>query len=271
HGSGRLDLAKAIASPDNPLTSRVLVNRVWMHHFGEPLVSTPSDFGARSTPPSHPELLDWLAWNFMQDGWSLKKLHRHIIHSQTYQQAGVDRPECRKIDPENKLLWRMHRRRLDFEAMRDAYLAVSGRLDLKVGGRPVDIVNDPKNARRSVYAFVDRQTLPNLFRAFDFASPDQSAERRPLTTVPQQALFGLNSPFLIEQAKALAARTESETDGARVVALYRLVFARSADRAEMEAGLQFVAEVEKAGGRPLTPWQQYAQVLSLTNEFLFVD
>ncbi|MCI0638002.1 MAG: PSD1 and planctomycete cytochrome C domain-containing protein [Gemmataceae bacterium] len=271
YGSGRLDLAKAIASPDNPLTSRVLVNRVWMHHFGEPVVSTPSDFGARSTPPSHPELLDWLAWNFMQDGWSLKKLHRHIVHSQVYQQASVDRPECRKIDPENKLLWRMHRRRLDFEAMRDAYLAVSGRLDLKMGGRPVDIVNDAKNARRSVYAFVDRQTLPNLFRAFDFASPDQSAERRPLTTVPQQALFGLNSPFLIEQAKALAARTESQKAEDRVDALYRLVFARSADRGEVDSGLRFVADAEKGGGQQLTAWQQYAQVLLLTNEFLFVD
>src|SRR5271166_4829892 len=136
HGSGRLDLARSITAADNPLTSRVIVNRVWMHHFGEPLVSTPSDFGARSNPPSHPELLDDLAARFMQAGWSLKDLHRQIVLSSTYQQASLDRPDCRRIDPENRLLWRFNRRRLDLEAMRDTLLAVSGRLDLAMRGRP---------------------------------------------------------------------------------------------------------------------------------------
>src|SRR5437763_9219949 len=120
-----------------------------MHHFGGPLVSSPSDFGVRSTPPSHPELLDWLAAKFMEDGWSLKTLHRHIVLSATYQQASFDRPEARKIDPENRLYWRANRRRLDLEAMRDALLVAAGRLDRTIGGRPVDIVNDAKNARRT--------------------------------------------------------------------------------------------------------------------------
>ncbi|MBI3822796.1 MAG: PSD1 domain-containing protein [Planctomycetes bacterium] len=271
HGSGRLDLAKAIASPDNPLTARVIVNRVWMHHFGEPLVSSPSDFGARSTPPSHPELLDWLAWTFIQDGWSLKKLHRRIVQSATYQQASLDREDARKIDPENRLYWRAHRRRLDLESMRDSLLVIAGRLDRTAGGRPVDIVNDAKNARRTVYGMIDRQSLPGLFRAFDFAVPDLSVERRPMTTVPQQALFGLNSAFMTEQAKALAARTEKLAAVARVRELYRLVYARDANAIEVEIGLRFLGAPAGSEQSKLTPWQQYAQVLLLTNEMMFVD
>src|SRR5439155_26960960 len=173
HGSGRLDLARAITAPDNPLTTRVIVNRVWMHHFGEPLVSTPSDFGVRSTPPTHSELLDYLARTFQhEDGWSLKRLHRRILLSHTYQQASFDRPECRKIDPDNRLLWRAHRRRLDFESMRDMLLAVAGRLDRKMGGRTVDVAGDPLNRRRTGYGKVGRQDVPGLFRGFDFAVPD---------------------------------------------------------------------------------------------------
>ena len=192
-GSGRLDLARAITAPENPLTARVIVNRVWMHHFGEPMVSTPSDFGTRSTPPTHPELLDYLASRLQQDGWSLKSLHRLIMLSATYQQASFDQPECRQRDPENRLLWRFPRHRIDLEAMRDRLLFVSGRLDHSRGGRPVDVANDPKNGRRTIYGLVDRQSLPSVFRAFDFASPDQSTERRPRTTVPQQALFSMNA------------------------------------------------------------------------------
>ena len=208
HGSGRLDLARAITAADNPLTSRVIVNRVWMHHFGEPLVSTPSDFGTRSNPPTHPDLLDDLAARFIQSGWSLKNLHRLILLSSTYQQASLDRPDCRSIDPENRLLWRFNRRRHDLEAMRDTLLAVSGRLDLAMRGRPVDVVNDPKITRRTVYGLVDRQSLPAVFRAFDFANPDLSSERRHRTTVPQQALFSMNAPLVIELARALPSRPE---------------------------------------------------------------
>jgi hypothetical protein len=275
HGSGRLDLARAITAPDNPLTSRVLVNRVWMYHLGEPLVSTPSDFGTRSTPPTHPALLDYLAWTFQKEGWSLKKLHRLIVLSRTYQQASFDRPGCRQIDPEDRLLWRAHRQRLDLEAMRDSLLAIAGRLDPQRGGRPVDIVNNPLCRRRTVYGLVDRQSLPGMYRAFDFAVPDASVERRPQTTVPQQALFGLNSPFMMEQAKALAARPEvagAATPEQRVAALYGLVLMRSPEPAEVQSALRFVTEVEAGGrGSQLTAWQQYAQVLLLTNEMMFVD
>jgi hypothetical protein len=278
HGSGRLDLAKAITAPDNPLTSRVLVNRVWMHHFGEPLVETPSDFGKRSSPPSHPELLDFLALKFQQEGWSLKKLHRLLMLSNTYQQASFDRPECRRTDPGNRLLWRMNRQRLDLEEMRDTLLAVSGRLENQLGGRPVNVAGDAGNRRRTVYGLVDRQSLPGLYRAFDFASPDQSAERRLQTTVPQQALFGMNGPFVLEQARALAARpevTRQPDDAARVAVLYRLALGRVPTAEEVKMARVFVNDADKSSSPKdqshLDRWQQYAQVLLMTNELMFVD
>ena len=284
HGSGRLDLARAIASRDNPLTARVFVNRVWMNHFGDPLVQSPSDFGVRATPPTNPELLDYLASTFMADNWSIKNLHRRIVLSAAYQQSSADRPECRRIDPENRLAWRFNRQRLDMEAMRDSMLAVSGRLDPTLFGRPVDIVGDPRCGRRTIYGLVDRQHLPGFHRAFDFANPDQSAERRPLTTVPQQALFAMNSPFMLEQARTLATRPQvagrlSPTD--RVESLYQLVFARRPDEAETELALRFVdaaqadaartAAKDKDATAKLDPWAQYAQVLLASNEFMFVD
>jgi hypothetical protein len=278
HGSGRLDLAKAITAPENPLTARVIVNRVWMHHFGEPLVENPSDFGFRTGPPTHPELLDYLATTLQRDGWSLKKLHRLLVLSAAYQRVSFDRPECRRVDPDNRLLWRFNRRRLDLEAMRDTLLAVSGRLDRRMLGRPVDAAGDPRNARRTVYGLVDRQSLPGLYRSFDFASPDQSAERRPRTTVPQQALFGMNAPFLLEQARSLMARPEiaQESDPVRrVTVLYRRVLCRQPDAGEVRLALDFVAAAGKSrhqpGGSRLEPWQQLAQVLLLTNETMFVD
>jgi hypothetical protein len=273
HGSGRLDLARAITDRDNPLTARVIVNRVWMHHFGEPLVSTPSDFGTRSTPPSHPELLDFLADRLRQEGWSLKALHRLLVLSKTYRQSSSDRPDCRKVDPENRLIWHVPRRRLDMEAMRDTLLLVAGRLDGRMGGRAVDVAGDPLNRRRTVYGLIDRQSLPAMFRAFDFASPDQSAERRPRTTVPQQALYSMNAPFVIEQARALAARPDVGAAGStedRIGALYRATLARSATPDELRAAARFVA-TEASGRSTLSRWDQLAQVLLMTNEFLFVD
>jgi hypothetical protein len=230
------------------------------------------------SPPSHPELLDYLAAWLMREGWSLKKLHRQLLLSATYQQASIDRPACRDIDPDNRLLWRMQRRRLDLEEMRDSLLAVSGRIEQRMGGRPVDVAGDPHNRRRTVYGLVDRQSLPGLFRAFDFASPDQSAERRPRTTVPQQALFGMNSPFVHAQARALAARPEmaaAPDRAGRIAALYRLVFGRGPEAEEVRLGLAFLdaAEASNQGSEKskLTPWEQYAQVVMLSNEFMFVD
>src|SRR5258708_7188706 len=227
-----MELAQAIASPSNPLTARVIVNRVWMHHFGKGLVATPSDFGARGAPPTHPELLDYLAATFIEEGWSLKRLHRRLLLSNAWQQASDDRSEGLKIDPENRWLWKMNRHRMQFEPMRDALLAVAGRLDPTLGGRPVDLYARPFPTRRGVYGFIDRQDLPGTFRVFDFASPDVSTPMRPQTTVPQQALFAMNSPLVVEQAKALAARAEvaqASDTSARIQALYRLIFARAAD------------------------------------------
>jgi mono/diheme cytochrome c family protein len=273
-GSGRLDLAKAIADPNNPLTARVFVNRVWAQHFGKGLVGTPSDFGVRSDPPTHPELLDHLADRFVKDGWSVKKLHRLMLLSDTYRQRSDDRPECVKADPENRLVWKFNRQRLDLEALRDGMLAVAGRLDTTIGGPAVDLLAAPFVLRRTVYGFIDRQNLPGLFRTFDFASPDTHAPQRYSTTVPQQALFLMNSPFAVEQAKAVAARPEvvgvSEPP-ARVDALYRLLYGRAPTGDEVEMGVRFVSEASPAPETKLTPWEQYAQVLLLANEFAFVD
>jgi hypothetical protein len=273
HGSGRLELANVIASPSNPLTARVIVNRVWMQHFGEPLVATPSDFGKRIAAPAHADLLDHLTAEFLRGGWSLKKLHRLIMNSRVYQQAaaiGDDISGTR--DHENRWLSRANRQRLSFEAMRDTLLAISGRLELRAGGRPVDIT-DPQSRCRTVFGLVDRQSLPGMFRDFDFASPDQSIERRPRTMVPQQALFSLNSPFVIEQAKGLAARPEivSLTEPSdRVTALYRIALQRNPIPDDLTAAVEFVSS-PKDDSSQLTVWEQLAQVLLSSNELMYVD
>ncbi len=245
NGSGRLEFARAIASTNNPLTARVMVNRVWNYHFGSPLVRTPSDFGTRAEPPTHPELLDHLASSFMANGWSLKKLHKMMMLSSTYQQSSEDNLSKAKLDPANELYWKMNRRRLDFEAMRDTLLSVSAKLDPALGGTAVDITTEPIATRRSVYAFIERQNLPGLFRTFDFASPDATSPQRFYTTVPQQALFLLNSPFIVEQAKGLLSRPEiknARNDDERIEAFYRVAFQRSPDREEAAMAKQFLAD-----------------------------
>jgi hypothetical protein len=251
-GSGRLELARAVASKENPLTARVMVNRVWQYHFGYGLVRTPSDFGARGETPSHPELLDYLAVRFMnEDGWSIKKLHKRLMLSQTYQQSStttaIATADAIAKDPENRLLWRMNPRRLDLEAIRDSLLATSGQLDLTMGGRSVDILAQPFVPRRTVYAFIDRQNVPGMFRTFDLASPDATSSQRFSTSVPQQALFMMNSPFIIEQSKRLAARTEvkDQPDAAkRVETLYRVTLGRSPSKDELDLGVKFVSTEE---------------------------
>ncbi len=224
-GSGRLELARAIASRDNPLTARALVNRVWMHHFGTPLVATPGDFGLRSEPPTHPELLDHLAARFMDDGWSIKALHRRIVLSATYRQRSADRPDARAIDPENALYWRMNGRRLDLEATRDALLAVSGRLDGRLGGPPMPGPHRPR--LRPPHALwlhrppqparpVPHLRLPRPQRDQPEARPD---DRR------AQALFLMNHPFAIDAARGVLSRPDvaRERDpDAKVARLYRL-------------------------------------------------
>ena len=282
-GSGRLELAQAIASPQNPLTARVIVNRVWMYYFDAPLVSSPSDFGVRSEAPSHPELLDFLASSLFDGGWSLKDLQRTILRSAVYRQSSVDRPQCHAVDPENRLLWRMNRKRLDFEALRDSLLAASGRMDQAIGGPAAELTATPAMRRRTIYGLIDRQNLPNLFRTFDFASPDTHSPARFTTTVPQQALFMLNSPFLADQVRSLASRQEltsiAEPRG-RIVQLYRIVLGRSPEAQEIELGLSYWRDEDvrsadtdaKPPSEPkLSSWERYVQVLLLSNEFVYVD
>jgi hypothetical protein len=259
-GSGRLELAHSIINPENPLTARVIVNRVWMHHFGSGLVRTPSDFGFRGDPPTHPELLDYLAVRFVESGWSLKTLHRLIMTSAAYRQASADNEGARKIDPENQLLWRMNRRRLEIESLRDSMLAAAGKLDVTMGGVPFPLTALPSAPRRSVYGFIERGRIPGLLSAFDFASPDQHAPMRYVTTVPQQALFFLNSPFVAEQARALVARAEeagAPTAAGKIRSLYRMILAREPEQAEMEASLKFLAQSPEPviQSAPTSPWQ----------------
>jgi len=299
-GSGRLELARAIADPANPLTARVLVNRVWHWHFGRGLVSTPSDFGLRSDPPTHPELLDDLAGRFMASGWSIKTLHRRIMLSNTYQQRSDPRPSALERDPDNRLLWRFNRQRLDFEAMRDSVLAVAGALGPTFGGPPTPITEPAFSTRRTLYGFIDRQNLDGDYRTFDFAAPDATSPRRFVTTVPQQALFLMNSPFLHDQARRLARAIPHESrdashatattpegdpaEGVRV--LYRRVLGRPPEPAELALAIEFIRRQAAAppadstawrlmqtakGKPPLSPWEQLSQVLLLTNEFMFVD
>jgi Protein of unknown function (DUF1553)/Protein of unknown function (DUF1549)/Planctomycete cytochrome C len=271
-GSGRLELARAIADPRNPLTARVLVNRVWQHHFGKGLVTTPSDFGRRSDPPSHPQLLDWLADRFVKGGWSVKQLHRTMLLSATYRQSSSDRPEAVAKDPENRLLWKFNRQRLEFEALRDSMLATAGLLDVSMGGPSVDIVKEPFALRRTVYGYVERQNLPGVFRTFDFANPDMHAPQRLNTTVPQQALYLMNNGFIAHVAKALANRPEvakATAPAERITIIYRLLFGREPRLHEVILGERFVTGFPDAARS--TAWERYAQTLLLTNEFAFVD
>lgn len=270
NGSGRLELARAIGSAGNPLTARVLVNRVWMHHVGAPLVATPGDFGLRSDPPTNPGLLDHLAYTFTHDdAWSMKALHRRIMLSAAYRQSSDDRASARGVDPENRLLWRMNRRRLDFEAIRDATLAASGRLDRTFGGPPVvDVAAPPASpARRTLYGRIDRLNLAGLYRTFDFPDPNATSPMRDETTVPPQALFLMNHPFARTAARALAARPDvaARTDPvAKIGRLYHVLFGRGPTRQEEDLALGFVTSPD--GG-----WERYAQALLLSNEFAFID
>lgn len=273
--SGRLELAEKIASRDNPLTARVLVNRVWMHHFSQPLVDTPSDFGIRCSAPVQRELLDYLASEFMRNGWSIKWLHREIMNSKTYRQSSLSRSDCQTVDPENRLYWRMNRRRLEFEPLRDSVLATTQQIDLKMHGKPIELMVRPLSNRRTIYGLIDRQDLPGLYRVFDLASPDQSAAKRIRTTVPQQSLFMMNSFFMTHQARHLVNTMEGmgELDlPDKVTSLYRTVYQREPTAGEIEIARNFFRTAEpKSGDKNLGPWQRYAQMLLCANEFEFID
>ena len=280
-GSGRLELAERITSRDNPLTARVIVNRVWMHHFGNGLVHTPGDFGLRSEPPSLPELLDWLALEFMEHDWSLKWLHREIMASATWQQSSFSRRPSggaaaveqssnnNPIDPENRLLAQRTAQRLEFEALRDALLAVSGELDPVLGGPAVDLFADPTPPRRTLYGKIDRLDMPNLLRAFDIPTPDSTSPQRDTTTVAAQSLFLMNGPWTRRAAVKLLERPEvrDESDVSRKLdQIYGIVFARSPSDAERELSLQFIGEAPTE-----EVWTELVQALLMSNEFAFVD
>ena len=272
--SGRLELANKIASPNNPLTARVFVNRVWMHHFSKPLVSTPSDFGIRCPPPVQSELLDFLALEFMNNNWSIKQLHKTIMTSDTYCQASKNRDSYDEVDPENRLLWKMNRRRLEFESLRDSMLAVSQQLDARMHGKPEKLFEANQSRRKTIYGEIDRQNLPGIYRVFDLPNPDQSAAKRTRTTVPQQSLFMINSPFVAAQAnhimKELVSNNERQLD--QIKQLYRTLFQREPTPLEIEIGSQYIKSAELSH-RPddLAPLARYAQVLLCTNEFEFID
>jgi hypothetical protein len=263
-GSGRLELAEAIASTDNPLTARVLVNRVWMYHFGEGLVRTPDDLGNQAGMPSHPELLEFLASWFMEDfgvekpAWSLKGLHKAIMLSKAYRQssntafrtASVD---YQKMDPSNSMLWHANVRRLDFESFRDSLLSMAGTLDRKeIGGPSVNITEEPYSFRRSVYGYIDRASMPELLMQFDMANPDQPNTKRTSTIVPQQALFLMNSPFVSGVVQRIVSRPEviqavkgERSTEAGISAVFRIVLQRLPTAAERKLATTFLVKESK--------------------------
>jgi len=331
--SGRLELAQSIASKDNPLTPRVWVNRVWKNLFGEAIVRTPSDFGIRSDKPTHPELLDYLAASLMENGWSTKQLIRSIVLSSTYRQDSKSNPKAMEADPTNEFLWRMNIRRLPFESIRDTLLVVGGNIDLSMGGSPITLDAGEQSSRsaralygsmtlklesaprRTVYGMIDRAALPEMFRTFDFSNPDMSSGERIQTTVPQQALFMMNSPFVAGQVEQLLHRDDFvalKDPEQKIRHLYRLAFQRQPTAQELQISLDFLSQQmladkpvpaepaatvdmsklremskddrkaalarmqaatkgSKDSDKALDAWERYAQVVLLSNEFIFLN
>jgi len=242
-GSGRLELAQAIVNPANPITARVLVNRVWQQHFGKGFVTTPDDLGNQSAPPANPELLDYLALRFMDEGWSIKRLQRLIMLSSVYQESSAANPQGAEADPEDRLQWRFATKPLDFEQMHDSILAIAGTLDLTMGGRSVPIGSEGFATRRAVYAFIDRRNPAEILTQFNFPNPSVPTGKRFETQVPQQQLFLMNSPLVIETARKLTHSEEfmSQTsDELRVATLYLALFQRPPTEAETKLCLGYV-------------------------------
>ncbi|MCI0456857.1 MAG: PSD1 and planctomycete cytochrome C domain-containing protein, partial [Gemmataceae bacterium] len=292
-GSGRLELAGWLTDPDNPLTARVMVNRIWHYHLGKGIVQTPSDFGKQGKPPTHPELLDWLARHFIDGGWSVKALHRLILLSQTYQLSSGDHAANAQVDSNNDFLWQFGRRRLDAEAIRDTLLALSGTLERSPGGphpfpdqttwgftqhNPFKAVYETN--RRSVYLMTQRIQRHPYLALFDGPDTNASTARRVMSTTPLQALYLMNEPFVHAQARRFAARllAERPTDAERIAWAYLLTFGRPATLEEQSHSADYLAGVwEKlqtagvpVGQQALTAWESYARALFLTNEFVYV-
>lgn len=259
NGSGRMELAEAIMDPENPLTARVMVNRIWQHHFIRPIVETPSNFGQMGSRPSNPELLDYLAARFVENKWSIKAMHREIMLSSTYMLSSENVEANAAVDADNRFVWRANWRRLDAESLRDSLLYVSGNLDLTMGGPPVRF-NDSNN-RRAIYGFVSRWKPNPTMTLFDFPLPIQTAEQRNVTNVPVQRLFLMNSAFVETQAKAFAARLSGDQTQ-KVRQAYRILYGRVPDAQELDRALSFLG---KHG------WNEYARVLLNSNELQWVN
>lgn len=271
--SGRLELANKIADPENALTARVFVNRVWGALMGSYLVATPSDFGLQGEAPTHPELLDWLAADFVANGWSLKHLVRTIVSTRAYQQRSAvsEDKNLAELDPENRLYHRGKLKRLEIEEIRDSVLAVSGELELRMRGRSGELWDTDYTRRRAVYGYINRFNVDPVLRAFDFPSPSRSQESRTESIVAPQALFTMNSPFVIDQSLALIERLDFQvgtTREQRIDAIFQAILNRPADEVEHERVNRF-ADIEK--GRKVSPWPLVAQSLFMSNEFLYVD
>ena len=260
-GSGRLELANAMVAPENALTPRVMVNRVWAHHFGEGIVPTVSNFGRMGGKPSNQELLDYLAASFVNNGWSLKKLHREILLSATYQLSAANTPAGVEKDPANRLLWRANRQRLDAESLRDALLEASAELDVTPGAEPADLAAN-ETRKRTIYGLVSRRKLDGTLALFDFPNPNATGEQRNVTATALQQLFFLNSDFVDARARKLAADAAKATD--RVGFLYRAVFSRNPEPEERKLSMEFTQAAKD-------PWTQLAKALLSSNEFLFVN
>jgi hypothetical protein len=279
--SGRLELAQWLVAKENPLTSRVMMNRVWMWHFGKPLMRSPSNWGLQAEAPSHPELLDWLAQELMRNGWSLKAMHRTIMLSSTWQMNSQLQPEYRERDPENRLLSRQNRRRLEAEPVRDSVLFVGGGLDLTMGNAEGSV--DAK--RRALYLPVNRAALYEMFSTFDYVETANHIEQRPVTTVPNQALFLMNSTLVHEQSRKLIEQLPT-TDpsvplsdlGSVVSDLYQRLYARVPSDEEVRRSVRFLEQSEQALAavadvreRRLQAWAALCRTLMAGNEFIFVD
>jgi hypothetical protein len=292
--SGRLQLAQWLTRPDNPLTARVLVNRVWQHHFGKGIVATPSNFGTRGELPTHPELLDWLTTQFMERGWSIKALHRLILMSKTYQLSSSYDASNASRDPGNQWYWRYDRRRLDAEAIRDALLAVSGNLDRRRAGPhpfppmsqwPWTQHNPFKDVYashlRSVYLMTQRFQRHPFLGLFDGPDANTSAEQRTSSTVPQQALFLMNNPFLLEQAEGFARRLlrSATVTRERIELAHQWAWSRPAKPMEHERDAvyleEYARELQHAGVPAsrveLETWTSYGRILLGANEFVYID
>lgn len=294
NGSGRLELAKTVTDTSNPLVARVIVNRLWKHHFGKGIVRSPDNFGLLGELPTHPELLDWLASELVQRKWSLKAMHRLMVLSTAYRQASHATPEqaakAVTADPQNKLLHRQNVRRLEAEAIRDSILTISGRLDPKIGGpgvlpyltehqvgrgRPASGPLDG-NGRRSIYLQVRRNFINPMFTAFDYPTPFTTIGRRTVSNVPAQALVMLNNPFVLQQAALWADRVRAAPESSletRVQAMYVAAFGRPPTKDELKAAVEFVSEQSKEYGKPDHPkaWTDLAHVLFNAKEFIYIE